>query len=223
MGEFLDLIVTGKTDIEISRLLREELPGLAERLDVEEGRVTTKLATADRVYLTLPEMASLYWFIRDHDNVALGPGHEYNATPDEILRTHASLYLGPWDDHDRHGRRVLVPQEICDLVDHRQVWRKTKKTMSRNGRWYHRKIRPDEAHDGLGHPHGYQEECPNNTNTFTAYEAGVTWDWETNQGRTLYQCRPCGRLFTMGTYATPQYEALAEALAADQRGKDHER
>jgi len=122
--------------------LREHLPSaLAARLDVNNGQVATKLATGNDVYATFDEMVVLYSLVRDGP-FRCRPGHEYNTTPDDLLQTRTCLYLGAWEDRGTPKPRVLIAGDALDDLKHLHVWRKTKRTLSRNGNCYHRKIPP---------------------------------------------------------------------------------
>ncbi len=215
MGEHLDLRST-LSNAEISDYLHDHLPEkLASRLDVADGRAMTKLATCTDVHTTFDEMVALYDLARNGP-FFYGPGHEYNATPDELLKTWACLYLGPWEERNARKPTALISREFSEELDHHQVWRRTKKVQSKNGTWYHRKLRPDETSGVRGNPNGRQAPCPNEGRAFRAAKAGFAWDYEHNLGRDLYRCRPCGTLFNTGEDETPQYAALHRELTDGQ-------
>jgi len=225
MGEYLELLTDTLTDDEIKRLLARELAGQPDLLDglhVAKRSITTKLATCNDVFFTFDALTSLYWFRRRHDDAfRYGPSHAYNATLEAILRDPTSLYLGPWEGRNKRGKPARVPATIATEVDHYPVWR----TETGNRAGHNRTVRPDDTTAASGASNRVECPCPNSRRTtFTAYEAGYAWNWETNQGRTLYRCRPCGRLFNMGAYDTPEYAGLAEALrtTTEKRLDQHE-
>ncbi len=213
MGEYLDLRST-LNNAEISDYLHDHLPeNLASRLDVADSRVMTKLATCTDVHTTFDEMVALHALARNGP-FHYGPGHEYNATPDELLKTWACLYLGPWEERNARKPTAPISQEFSEGLDHGHVWRRTKKVQSEDGRWYHRKLRPDETSGGRGNPNGRRVPCPNDGQAFHAAKVGFAWDYEHNLGRDLYRCKPCGTLFNTGEYETPQYADLASMLSS---------
>lgn len=213
MAEHLDLRTTLSQGAIMDYLSAHVPAGLAARLDVRDGCVATMLAVGNDVHTTFDEMAALYWLVRDGP-FRYGPGHEYHATPDDLLQTWTCLYLGPPEDR-RSGRRVLLAGDVLDDLAHNAVWRRTKRTLSRHGTWYYRKVRRDESTGVRGNPNGYQVACPNDTGfPFRVLEAGFSWEATTNCGRNLYRCPPCGMLFDLGAYDTPQYAGLARALAS---------
>ncbi|HOC43261.1 MAG TPA: hypothetical protein PKJ99_09660 [Thermoanaerobaculales bacterium] len=217
MGEYLELVTT-LSNHDLGALLEQELgqhPRLLKRLQLTDGTVTTKLATCNDVFLTFDDMVALYWLIRSHHDVLrYGPTHAHNSTPEEILRDRTSLYLGPWEERGKTRKRVTVPVSLSGLIEHRNVWCPTMKTLSKNGTVYDRTIRRDETRGVSTNPAGYYAPCPKREKRFTAYEVGFAWDASTNNGRTIYQCPPCGTLFNMGERETPEYENLARALTA---------
>jgi DNA repair protein RadC len=216
MGDYLELITNSISDDGLAALLDQELgehPGLRRRLHLQDGTVSMKLATNEDVDLTFDEMVALYWCIQRHQDILeYGPRHEYNATPEQILKARSSLYLGAREERGTRKTTVRIPQECSAEIEHESIWRKTKKIQSNNGRTYYRKVKPDETSHGRGNPNGYRAPCPNTNKGFRALEVGFAWNWETNQGRTLYRCPPCGVLFNRGEYDTPELAALADAL-----------
>jgi len=214
MGEHLDLISHLNTG-GITTFLEHELrshPRLLRQLTVEEHRVTTLLAIGNEVFHTFKDMVALYELVERSDALEYGSGHEYNATPAELLMTRSCCYLGPLEDRGGRAPRVLIPAEVNEDLEHLHVWRKTKRVRSRNGTWYHRKLRPDETSGVRGNPNGRREYCPNDDGAFTATKAGFAWDYTRNVGRDLYRCQPCVVVFNMGERATPAYAHLADAL-----------
>jgi hypothetical protein len=209
VGEYLDLRTNLRAE-EITDYLAAHVPApLAERLDVGDGRVETKLATGHHVHTTFDEMVALYRLVRDGP-FHYGSGHETNDTPEDLLRSRASLYLGALDQ-GLPLPRVLITGDVLDDLDHAVVWRRTARTQSKNGTWYYRPIR---------HGNGYRARCPNDTGEpFRALEAGFAWDAATNHGRKLYRCPPCGIILTLGEYPTPYYEELHRELT--RTGTEH--
>lgn len=205
MGEYLDLLLPG-TDDDIRELLTTALPGLHERLDIHDGRVSTKLATCNDIFFTLDEMATLYRFIRNRNAIAYGPRTQHNNTPEVILTDRSSLYLGSWEERQQEKQpRVAVPAALADGIEHRTRWQPTETT-------------PTEE-EAL--PRGVFVPCPHAGQPFTASEVGHAWDWQRNRGRTIYQCPGCETLFNMGEYDTPQYADVA-ALLRHPGGNGHD-
>lgn len=217
IGEYLDLVVNGLDDRAIDALLRRELPSLADRLDVRAGRISTKLATCNEVFFTFDQVAGLYWFVQGHAGlVSYGPGHAYNATPEQLLMDRASLYLGSFHERTLKGRpRKRVTPEAAADIEHGTIWRKTRRVQSASGRWYYQ-APPAVA----GRPRGFLAPCPNKGGTFWACEVGAAWDYKENRGRAIYRCSPCGALFNLGERATPEYAALAAALGSPSASTD---
>jgi len=213
LGEYLELLANGLSNDEIRSCVHDELSGLEQRLDIHNRSITTKLATCNDVFFTFDEMKQLFEFITNHgDAFAYGPSHDYNATPEEILKTWSCLYLGPWEERNARKPTVLIDRDFNGILKHRPVWRRTKKVQSKNGNWYYRPLRPDETSGVRGNSNGRKVPCPNEEGTFRAAKVGFAWDYERNLGRDLYRCRPCGTLFNTGEYETPEYEALSQAL-----------
>jgi hypothetical protein len=221
MGEYLELRSTLSNE-EIRDYLTQQLPAtLAARLEVADQRVLTKLATGCHVHTTFEEMVALYE-LGENGPFELGLSHEYNATPEEILSTWASLYLGPWNELHSKKPTALIPRAFGEELEHSSVWRRTKKVQAKNGTWYHRKLRPDETDGGNGNPNGRRVPCPNDGRGFRAEKVGFAWDYEHNLGRDLYRCKPCGFLFNTGEYDTPQFAALAVSLRASAAKEDEQ-
>jgi len=221
MGEYLELVTDSLSDNQLRAMLVQELagyPGLLSQLHVGQRTISTKLATCEHVFFTFEEMVALYRFIRKHaDVLRYGPSHEYNATPDEILRDRSSLYLGPFGQTPARTARQFVDAELIHRIEHAKVWRKTKHTLSKNGRWYHRRVRRDETSGIAGNPNGYRTECPATSRPFRAITAGFAWDASTNQGRRIYRCPSCDVLFNLGETPTPEFADLARQLASPLR------
>ena len=213
LGEYLELLANGLSNDEIRSCVHDELSGLEQRLDIHDGRITTKLATCTDVFFTFDEMKQLHEFIANHkDTFTFGPNHDYSATPEETLKTWACHFLGPWVKRDKKKPTVLIPRDFNQDLEHRLVWRRTKKVQSKIGNWYHRPFRPGETSGVRGNPDGRQVPCPNDDGPFRAAKVGFAWDYEHNLGRDLCRCRPCGTVFNTGEYETPKYDALAQAL-----------
>jgi hypothetical protein len=216
MGEYLQLVTDTLTDTQLRELLTRELAGyprLLEQLSLDQRTISTKLATCEHVFFTFEEMAALFRFIRKYAGVLrYGPSHEYNETPEDILRDRSSLYLGPFDQRPSRRSTRQVNPDLASTIEHNEVWRKTQRTLSKNGRWYQRKIRRDEASGVPGNPNGYRMACPNVGLPFRALRVGFAWDASTGMGREIYRCRSCATLFNLGETPTPHLADLAAQL-----------
>ncbi|MDA8116084.1 MAG: hypothetical protein M0000_01645 [Actinomycetota bacterium] len=216
MGEYLQLVTDTLTDTQLHELLARELaayPRLLEQFFVGQRTISTKLATCEHVFFTFEEMVALFRFIEKHTGVLrYGPDHEFNETPEDILRDRSSLYLGPFDQRlSRHSTRQVDP-ELASTIEHNQVWRKTKRTLSKNGRWYRRKVRRHETSGVPGNPNGYRTACPNSSRQFRALKVGFAWDASTGMGREIYRCRACKALFNLGETPATHLADLAAQL-----------
>lgn len=215
MGEYLQLVAPSLNEAQLRQLLAQGLgehPELLARLEVQGQTVATKLATCNHVFFAFEELVALNRFITAHGRLLeYGPNHRNNDTLAQILRRRESIYF---QRHDRSTRAqtVLVPQEKAIQIEHSKVWRKTKKTLSRNGKWYRRKLRPDETSGVRGNPNGYRVTCPNQGMAFKATEVAFGWDAATNQGRRIFQCPACKTLFNLGEHPTPEHAQLARDL-----------
>ena len=218
MGEYLQLVTDTLTHTQLRTLIARELAGypqLLERLSVDQRTISTKLATCEHVFFTFEEMVALFRFIRKSSGVLrYGPNHDFNATPEEILRDRSSLYLGFPDQPLARGATYLVNPELAAKIEHNEVWRKTRRTLSKSGRWYQRKVRRDETSGIPGNRNGYLRACPNAGRPFRAFKVGFAWDASTGMGRDIYRCRSCKTLFNLGEMPTPHLADLKAQLAA---------
>lgn len=220
MGEYLQIVANDLTEDQLRSLVATELaecPGLAEQLDITGNTISTKLATCEHVFFTFEEIVALSQLVRKHTGVlSYGLRHEYNETPEDILMDRSSLYLGPHDQARPRAHGHLVPADVAPRVQHSRVWRKTKRTLSRNGRWYQRKVRRDETSGVPGNRNGYQTDCRFAARTFRANREGFAWDASTNRGRKIYSCPCCHALFNLGEAPTPHLADLAAQLTERQ-------
>lgn len=233
MGEYLSLMtkegIEAKGDMqhlggvmrEVDRRLNKlvklyfrYLPRMIEELNVHCGEISTKLATCEEVFFTFPEMVALYNFIREHKTFFVyGENHSYNMTPEQILKDRKSLYIGAFQRGlEKRKLDTVVPEAISKQIEHYECWQKYFKTVSKNGKTYYKKVAKSQTDGCYGNSNGKQIPCKNHAVEFKASKSGFAWDWETNKGRTLYNCPKCKVTFNMGENPTPDYAHIAKQL-----------
>lgn len=220
MGEYLSLVLKNGLKIkdqEIKELLEttfKDYPNLLKELQVNNGKVTTKLGVCEEVFFTFEEMVNLHSFIKKYKAVfEYGKEHAYNCTPEQYLKARTSLYMGGFERYQQHSKtkKVLITKHVKQL-EHGEVWQKYFKTVSRNGKTYYKKVAKSQTTGVYGNGNGKRVKCKNTGRQFKAFPSGFAWDCQTNKGRKLFNCPKCRRTFNQGEFKTPEFEGLSKEL-----------
>jgi len=219
MGEYLHLIVSPKQQAIVRQELRQ-FPRLQASMIPECGEIRFKLSTCESVFWTLDEMIAL-WFVIKRHSLRYGPGHQFNATPGQLLRCRQSQYLGG-HAHDQSintsaelyeysgitQRRTKVSLDIASQITHYPAHRKTEKVISRNGRPYWRRVKGNRYRSVT---------CSNTSRSFSAAVVGLGWDYKTCSVRLIHRCPDCGVHFNTGEYYDDSYRFAAVELLRSSR------
>ena len=224
MGEYLQLVTSewlrakgGEQNInfkEVDRrlklLINSYNPQLTTKLFINRGEISAKIGTCETCFFTLNEMRLINRIAHDWKKyIIYGPQHEYNAKPINYLKDRSSHYKIP----DDNKKAVIVTLKDKQNVEHSEIWKRTHKVTSKNGKTYYKKYRGTETSGVANNLNGRLFPCPNKTKEiFKALIVAEGFDFKTSKTRNIYNCLKCRTPFNMGEKWSESAAKLTEEI-----------